>query len=475
MSVLRASVVRLIIALFLSMAIWAYVSYSENPDTSASFESMPVHVENLPSGLVIVDQEGIPRPDQTNLSQVNLVVRTDQETLQGLRQNQLRAFVDLADLLPGENQVQVQVEPATTDVRMSDFSSISPSPEFLSVRLDRWITHTVPLSIEVVGNLPFSFEREEPVATYRGDPIGSVQVEGPESQVERVVSANTVANIEQLRASYVSLLHLDPIDSNKDPVKGVNLQPPVVNVRVPIRSVVGLKRVPVLGNIVGSPASGYMVQRIESDPALINISGSSGKLDAIENIETSPINISGVTGTITREAELNFPRGVSSTINEGATVIVTVHVVSMVQPFLVQLPFAVEVRGANEAFIVEYQPRLITLDLQGDTSALSQIESSMLVASADVEGFGPGSYEIVPTVALPEGITLQNEVPPVSITLQLPPTPTSFPTATTPLSPEATTVLPVVPAPITQTLVVETPLPPETPPYPAPETIPPSP
>lgn len=455
MTWLRTSGLRLFFAFVLSFALWLYVSYSENPDQSTSFEGMPVSVQNLPDGLVIVDQDGIPRTDQSVLSQVSVVVKTDQETLRGLRQKHLRAFVDLINLPPGENQVKVSIEPTTSDVRLSSFSLISPEPEYLSVRLDEWVSKTIPLTIEVKGNLPFSFERGEAVATVDGEEIQEVQVEGPQEQVSRVTGASAVANIEQLRASYASLLQLAALDANNDVVHGVEINPPVVNVRVPIRSVVGLKRVPVLGVLEGTPAEGFVVQRVQCDPPLINITGSSGRLDYIDNVETQPVPIDGATTSLTSQVSLDFPRGVSSSSNEDSQVVVKVDIVPLVRPFQVELPFAVEVTGVGEQFQVEYNPRFLSVLLQGAAGALALVNSSHLVATVDASGLGSGLYDLSPQFMLPDGVRVVGEIPAVNVALRLVPTPSAIPPSPSPSLPPqpggvitpTTSPSPVVPMP----------------------------
>jgi YbbR domain-containing protein len=442
MTWLRTSGPRLFLAFVLSFALWAYVSFNENPDTSTSFDSMPVVVQNLPDGLVIVDQNGVPRPDQTHLAPVSVVVKTDQKTLRGLRQSDLRAFADLSGLPPGESQVEVNIEPAATDVRLSSFSSILVDPEFQSVRLDVWITRTIPLTINVQGNLPFSFERGEPEARVNGTAINRVEVRGPQNQAKRVSHASTVANIEQLRASYISLQQLVAVDRSSEPVAGVELKPSLVNVRVPIRSVVGLKRVPVLGMIEGSPAPGYVVKNIQSDPPLVNISGSSGRLDTIEKIETEPIAIEGATTTLTREVELAFPPGISSDLNENTHVLVTIQIEPLERPFHLRLPFPVEVTAVPPGIEAQVTPRVLPIALVGSAQALARLDTTTLVATVSANGFGPGLYDLTPRLSLPEGIRVAGEVPSVQVALGVSLTPS--PTPTIPLSP-TTAPLPTPP------------------------------
>jgi len=435
MNWIRTSGTSIFLAFVLSFALWAYVSFTSNPERSTSFDSMGVHVQNRPEGLIIVDQDGLPRPDQTMLSQVNITVRTDQETLSKLSQKYLNAFVDLSGLAPGDHQVRVNIELTRTDIRLSNFSLIESDPEFIPVRLEQSIVRTVPLTIEVQGNLPASFERGDPETSINGEPLSDVQVEGPQSRVERVSFVQAVANVEQLSASYNSLRDLTPLDSNRMPVEGVSLKPSRVNVRVPIRSVVGLKLVPVLGSIIGSPAPGYVVTDIQSDPLLINIAGSSRTLDKISQIQTMPVDITGATGIVTGYVGMLFPPGVSRQQNEDATVLVTVQIIPLLRPFQVQLPFSVEITGNTSQFIATYEPRVLQLTLAGYASALSTLEQADLVATVNVQGLTPGTYTMKPYISLPDAVRIVEEIPQIHITLNAQPAPPATPTATTVISP----------------------------------------
>ncbi len=431
MTWLRTSGPSLLLSISLSFALWAFVSFTVNPETSTSFEGMPVYVQDLASNLTIVDQNGLSRPDQTVLSQVDVHVKTDQATLSGLKQQHLRAFVDVDNLSPGDHQIKVHVEPNRSDLRMSNFSSIQLAPEFLSVRLEQIITRTVPLTIEVEGNLPFSFEQSgPPEASVNNRTIQHIVVEGPQSRVEHVDSARAIANIEQLRASYVSSLQLTAYDANEDPVEGVALDPPIVKVRVPIRSVVGLKRVPILGTIVGEPASGYMVSDIQSDPPLINITGSSRRLDDIDQIETTPVDITNATTVITHQANLILPPGVSRHFSEESQVLISVYIEAIPRPFQVELPFAIDVIGASTGLIVYANPPLLHIPLSGFVSSLAKINISLLNATVNVSGLGPGSHTLTPQLSLPDEITVVGDIPTVEVTLYFPDTPTPMPTAT---------------------------------------------
>ncbi len=443
-----------VFAVFLSFALWIYVSYQENPDRSTSFEGMVVQVQDMPVRLVIVDQDGMPRPDQTSLSTVNLSVRADQQTLTKLSQKHLNVFVELANLSPGDHQIPVNVELIRTDLRMKNFSAIDPDPEFVQVRLDQVITKTVPITLEVRGNLPASFERGDSQVTLQGKPITAVVVKGPLNRVERVASAQMEVNIDQLSTNFESTRDLKPLDANKEIVEGVTVNPAAVKVFIPIRSVVGLKRVPVLGHIEGVPASGYVVTQVRSDPPLITISGSSRWLDNISQVETEAVNILGATDVVSRRVSINLPPGVSLHRSEESEVLVKVQILPLLRPFQVQLPFTVKVTGNTRDLEETHDPHLLYIAVNGFTSSLAGVDEETLVATVDVQGLSPGTYTLTPDIVLPDGVTLAQDIPQVTVSLAMPPTPTPTPQPTAEDTPTSTPS-----ATVYVTTTVTTPLP----------------
>ncbi|NTV66038.1 MAG: hypothetical protein HGA65_21230, partial [Oscillochloris sp.] len=214
-------------------------------------------------------------------------------------------------------------------------------------------------------------------------------------------------------------------------VDGVTVDPPTINVRIPITSVVGLKLVPVQATISGLPEPGYVITAVQVDPPLIALTGSSGPLDAAAVLGTEPIDISGARGQLVREGQLVFPKGTSPQIGEPTSVQVTILVAQVAQMFQVSLPAAVRLNGLENGLIASLTPDLVTLAISGKSDLLDQLAQQTLAVTVDVSGLGPGSYEVPVSIRLPEGITLAAPAPQVTVILR---TVTATLTPTEPLS-----------------------------------------
>ncbi|NJK79700.1 MAG: hypothetical protein HC914_07290 [Chloroflexaceae bacterium] len=440
MNWLRKHGLRLITSLFLGCILWAFVTYTTNPLVTETFSDIPVFVQGLSPGLIIVDQTGQPRPDQTRISQVSMLVETDRETLAELvPADDLQAAVNVSDLGPGSHTVPVNASSSRRNVAV-----LAVEPNAIPIRIDEIITSTVPVTVLVQGSLPFSFERDAPEVRVNDMLLIEVEVRGPSNLVERVEYAAAEVNIDQIRATYIAPLQLQPLDSNNDVVEGVDLDPEIASVQITVRSVAGIKRVPVIANVVGTPASGYLVTSVHSDPQLINLVGSSGILDRVDRVETEPIDITGATSTVTQEVALRV-RGVQPQEDEPRTVIVTVEVASLDQPFQANVPVPVRLVGVEPGLLTEISPPVVQATLQASTLEFLQLSTDTLTATIDVSGFGPGLYSISPDLPLPANINLVDPIPPVRVVLRRPATATPIPSATpVPTSTPLPTLMPTI-------------------------------
>ena len=425
MTGVRSTSLRLAMALLLSFALWVFVSYTQNPDQRSQFENVPVELDGLEPGMLVVNDEGLPR---TSRPQVNVIVDADAETLQGLRASDLRAFVDVRDREPGEHQVPVNV--VTTRSGLARVRPVA-QPELLVLRLEQEITRTVPISIELSGSVPFGFEAGTPRLSVRGEVLSDVLVRGPQGRVERVVGARVNADIAGLAANYDSPRPIEPIASDGQVVAGVTVEPINANLLVPISSSVGIKRVPIVPQISGQPASGFIVAAIAVEPRLVTLTGSSGPLDDLAEVSTLDVDVTGATQTFSRTVPLAEPLNARLSFGEPRTAVVTVQIEPIIRPFQVSLPVAVQVVDIPAGVLVSLSPQVVDVRLSGTAAALNRIDADTLIGSVSARNLDPGIYQLIPVLDLPTGITLAAPPPAVTLTVRPVPVPTEEPTPDT--------------------------------------------
>jgi YbbR domain-containing protein len=434
------------LSFFCAFALWVFVSYTQNPDRRTRFDDIPVETVGLGPGLIIVDNNGLPR---TTRPTVNVTIEAPAQELQNVSERDIQAFVDATSLQAGQYVLDVQVQSNRLDRPRLQFT---PDPFRLPLRIDQEITRTIAITIGVQGIVPFSYEAGDPQLTSNERPITTANVRGPANRVEDVAAVRTSVNIDRLTSTYNSPRTLEAVTEDGRVVDGVTIDPPQVNVQVPIVSSVGSKRVPIVPQLIGEPASGFVVTGVSVDPQLVTLTGSSGPLDAVQNISTAPINITNSTGSISRTVGLLEPDGVRVRFGEPVAALVSVMIEPLEQSYQVTLPIPVQVTGVADGLLVNVSPPIVSVRFQGRPSALSGLAPEALQAVASVHGLGPGVYAVDTSVTLPENSGIVAESPKITVTLRAPPTavPTEVAPTGTP-APETTATAPpdgqVTPAP----------------------------
>lgn len=435
----RSIVLRAFLAFGLSFALWLFVSFSENPEETARFEDLTLQIVGLAEDMVIVDANGLPT---TSFPLVDVTLRTDRRQRSELRPVDIRVVADLSNLGPGDHLVPINVQPTRSNLSFSvPAGGIEPST--IGIRIEPVETVTVPIRLEIVGSPPFSFERGDPEIRYNGNLIDTVTVSGPQSRVVRVAAVRTVANIAQLRASYVAPLNLTPVDNNNQSVEGVQVRPATVTVVIPINPVVGLRLVPVSPIIIGSPAPGFAVTDIKVDPPLITLTGSSGPLDAINLLQTEAIDIANARETVVRIVPLIIPTGTSPAQGESNAVRVTVEITPITLPFQVRLPVEIVIDGLENGLLVTVSPEVVEITFAGTSTQLNALAAMPLEATINVSGLAPGAYQFSVQPLLPDGVSIVGEAPTVTVVIIPEPTPTP----TTSPSPEPSPEVEPTPTP----------------------------
>lgn len=432
MNGVRSIVLRAFLAFGLSFALWLFVSFSENPEETARFEDLTLQIVGLAEDMVIVDANGLPT---TSFPSVDVTLRTDRRQRSELRPVDIRVVADLSNLGPGDHLVPINVQPTRSNLSFSvPAGGIEPSA--IGIRIEPVETVTVPIRLEIVGSPPFSFERGDPEIRYNGNLIDTVTVSGPQSRVVRVAAVRTVANIAQLRASYVAPLNLTPVDNNNQSVEGVQVRPATVTVVIPINPVVGLRLVPVSPIIIGSPAPGFAVTDIKVDPPLITLTGSSGPLDAINLLQTEAIDIANARETVVRIVPLIIPTGTSPAQGDSNAVRVTVEITPITLPFQVRLPVEIVIDGLDNGLLVTVSPEVVEITFAGTSTQLNALAAMPLEATINVSGLAPGAYQFPVQPLLPDGVSIVGEAPTVTVVIIPAPTPTSTPSPSPEPSPE---------------------------------------
>ena len=411
---------RAVFAVALSVLLY-FVALSEtNPfDQRETGFSVPVQVVNVPPGLVVTT------PQQT----VRLWVTAPQNVFNRLRPENFTAQVDATGATAGDNQLPISASSTDPEVR-----NVSTDPANLLIHLEEVRDQVIP----VRGNLQGQVAPGYTVGTTSIDPP-RITVTGAASLVGRASEAVVDVNVDHVTVSVNGAFTPRVVDDRGNDLKDLNLRasPQSVTVQVPITQQTLYKQVGIRPNVQGQPAPGYALQPIEVNPPSTTLVGDSASLEAVNLVDTAPLDITGISSTVVRNVALAPPQR-TLLLQDGQTVTVTVRVTTLpvsqtvrVPPSVINLSGAVQLARPLD---------LVSVTIAGPAPALQNLtlNPNDFKVVVDASGKGPGRYSLdVKVQGVPTGLTLQdfspkqvqvdlNQVTPTATPVPAPsPTPTS--------------------------------------------------
>ncbi len=416
---------RLLLAAILAITIWVVAVNEQDPVLTDEYaEPIVVQVVNIPRGMVIFNQADIVR------DRVTVDIRAPRSSWESLSQDKFQAVLDLEGLDKGPHNVPIRVTSIDETVEVQGWK-----PNSLAVTLDRFVTRTLEVSVNLVGSVAEGFEEGQPVVT-----PPQVTVSGAEYWVSQISRAEVDVylrnNKEDVTPTRVILLR----DEANDLMAFVGVEPSQVLVRVPITQKKDHKEVVVtLGGVLGRPSAGYHTSGMSVDPPTVLIFGPPSAIGGISYLETEPVDVSGADNDVVTQVALKLPEGVS-VVGREAFVEVTISIESTQSCINVQQK-SLEFQGLGEGLGATASPNLVDVLLCGPVPRLETVSRRIreIHVVLDVTGLGAGTYSLEPKVLPLDEITVEDILPGVvEVEIFALPTPTPTPTFTPTPAPTAT-------------------------------------
>ncbi len=354
--------------------LWMYVAGDQTYETT--FENVPVTMDGEES----ITESGLEA--MSNREAVTTVtVRGKRSQLNALTAEDLSPHVSLR----GITSSQLYMLPIKINTPQG-VSTVSISPESLSVYIDRMKLETIPLTAEIVsGGVKDTSVNDISVKL----DVNEVTVEGPSEIVSNISGAVVELDLGEVITSSVDIsgtIHLVDASGVEIVNDYLNVTPSTVNAHIPVYY---SKAVRVFPDFSDVDSEGYTCEIV---PQLVTIkSENSELLDGIDRVMTTPINlVSGSGGT--SMYELVIPDGVildsdddrvevKISNNTGKTI--TVKNVVFVNT-------ADTLKVSDDSKNASLDVRLI-----GSSNALSSQKESDYYVLVDLEDYAaPGNYEV---------------------------------------------------------------------------------
>jgi len=389
------------VAVVIAVVFWVAITQNATPQpVTVQFDGrIPVERPENPSGYVL----------RGALGDVGVTLRGAPGVADRVALSELRATFDVKSLSLG--QTDPQDARVTVTVAKDGVEVVDVSPATVSVRVERLISRVLLVQPR--------FANEPPAGARAGESAVSpteVRVTGPETDIGRIAAVLGTVRFGDAQTDIETSTPAIPVDAAGVAIDGLQVEPAVVVVKVPVLPTATTRTVPVVFALRGVVAPGYWVVGVAMDPFAVTVRGDEQVLSTLDRIETLPIEIGDLSVTRTLSVKLSLPTGV--TLLKPTDVSVTVTVQPLTGTRVFNTAIVVTGLAANQA--ADLDQTNVGVLLSGPVPTLASLPPEQVVASVDVGGRGPGTYAIDVAVRVPAGVSVQTVQPArVTVTIRL--------------------------------------------------------
>lgn len=419
---MKSNFVRLVVALFVSFALWLYVISTVSPESEETYYDIPVSYQND-----VLEERGLMIVSDTPT--VTLKLKGNRSDLNELNASNITILVNLAEIQsPGTHMLKYNTSyPA--NLPNNAFETLSQTPNLLKLKVEEKIKKAVPIQLEYIGSVPEGFvaEKDNPVLD-----ISVVEVSGPKSSVDLIHHASIQVDLTDQTESIMGAFSYMLCDEAGEPVDAQMVVTNVEEVNLSVK-VQAIKEIPLVLNLVDGGGATKDSCQVDLSRETIVVSGNEARLRELEYIELGTVNLAELMDeTNTMNFEIVLPDGITN--SSGVTEVTA----TITFPDLVRKTFSINKTqfqtigvpaGANVIWITE----VVEVELRGLRETIQKMTEKDITVTFDFTGEELGSISKMPQVSLPAEYSSVGEVSVSSVTATLQ---MGEPNATTSTSPE---------------------------------------
>lgn len=386
-----------VLAVLAAIIFWFLVIATEN--TFYTFpEEIPVKAFNLPENLVVVE----------DLGYVKLRLRiANRDTIKNLTIDDFNAYVDLEDASTGERQIDIEVSS-----KKSDINVVKVDPSSIKVKIEEKTEKEVPIEYEIVNNPKDGFVVKDVLIESE-----KIVIKGSDELLNEIKTASLLLDLKDLDEDITAKFKVAVLDDEGEIIQGITTEKEELEATVKISPVTNQKVAGVQPTIVGTPQENIWIKSILVEPNYVVLSGDSDKLNSVDFVKTTDINVSGLSQDSTFDVKITgLPEGVTVEGNENLQVTIKVEVtessnISGIRKTFT-LPVLVRKFGSNQKSI-SIDPMTVTLVVEGIEEIINDISSKINV-ELDISEYEGNEADVDITennIELPAGVKVVSITP----------------------------------------------------------------
>lgn len=375
-----------VVAVLIGIALWYYVSITQGPLITKTFNNVPVVPINLPQETYI----------QNNISPISIVAEGPSKILLGLHNTDFFASVDLSGKAEGNYNLDVEVRPPTNAIKIKSYS-----PQKVFVAVETITSKTFTITSEFV-NTPLLQQ------IYPSIPIitpSTTLISGPTSELEKIKRVYVQIDLSKITTATTLTLPLLVETTDASTLKNIYLNPSNVVVKLNISSSTAFITLPIIPEISSAPLFNFGIKNISVDPSVITVSGPINIISNLQSIRTQPIDASKITQSTKLDVKLAKIENITYPFD---TCSVTIDVEPLVSKTFT-IPVSVTTQQGKQFSLSQDNVNIV---LKGFKSVIDSLQTDSIKCSIDASSLDNGSYTLpVVVLGVPQDVILETITP----------------------------------------------------------------
>jgi YbbR domain-containing protein len=374
-----------LLSIFLAIILWLYIAGGENPMVE-NFIDISLTQTNLGEDLVIKEFP----------ANVSVGIKGPKNIINNISSHQINGIVNFSEISKeGLYKLKVEVAPP----KKTQITRIIPSE--IKVEVEKVLTKEVEVEYSLIGVPEKGYSlTDEPQLN-----PSKVKIISAQSVLENIKQIICAIDISGIKEDLSKKINVKAVDVNGNEVKEVKIEPDIVEVSISLTRGYPEKQLTVKPKIIGKPAPGYYISEILSNPDEIKIFGNYSKISNIEFLETIPIDVSGITKTLSVKVPPALEEGLNIVEGEVELIEVTIQVKEVIiQKILKNIP--VVPQNLSPFVSCEIKPEVVDITVEGKNILIDKLEEENIKAFVKFTDNFKVEQKVKVQTDLPEGISL---------------------------------------------------------------------
>lgn len=273
-----------IISLIVACGLWAYVMMEQNPVIERYYE-VPLQQRNVAESMAVFNAPEV----------VTVQVRASRLLLDDSAVNDINAYINLKGVSEGQQKLMVSATFNKGEV-------VNILPKEVNVLVDHIAEKSIPIVASVVDN-----SDEDLTIDNNGIEPAVALVKGASSRLSKIDKIIAPVNIRGQRENFQAECILAAVDENGNLVADVHIIPDKAIVdAVIIRKMVSVE-LPIHVVVAGELQEGVNITQMQVLPEKVRITAPPSVLKGLKEINTKPIDVTTLTGSMAIDTELDLP------------------------------------------------------------------------------------------------------------------------------------------------------------------------